>query len=153
MVLTQLKNISQIGSFPQAGVKMNQCLQPPPRFIHDQSPPWNSGSKILKNPRSTERRLQVQKTSLKVTCYISTCKWPYQWPYEMGNWGYNLANEFVSFWGSPAYFQNALLAAGFRAGSIRDYRPKVCLDMTHDIGLTHWRNTERSRWIFYGKCR
>ena len=31
MVSTQLKNISQLGSFPQVGVKIKKYLKPPPR--------------------------------------------------------------------------------------------------------------------------
>ena len=37
MLSTQLKNISQIGSFPQVGVKIKKRLKPPPRkdsFAH-----------------------------------------------------------------------------------------------------------------------
>ena len=32
MVSTHLKNISQIGSFPQVGVNINKCLKPPPSY-------------------------------------------------------------------------------------------------------------------------
>ena len=32
VVSTRLKNISQIGSFPQVGVNMNKHLKPPPSF-------------------------------------------------------------------------------------------------------------------------
>ena len=33
VVSTHLKNISQIGSFPQVGVKINKYLKPPPRYV------------------------------------------------------------------------------------------------------------------------
>ena len=33
VVSTHLKNISQSGNLPQAGVKIKNCLKPPPRFL------------------------------------------------------------------------------------------------------------------------
>jgi len=39
MVSTHLKNVSQIGSFPQVGVKIKKYLKPPPRQKHPSAHP------------------------------------------------------------------------------------------------------------------
>ena len=45
VVSTHLKNMSQIGSFPQVGVKIIKCLKPPPSYL------WKQASNPLLKPR------------------------------------------------------------------------------------------------------
>ena len=57
MVSTHLKNISQIGSFPQIGLKKKTSLKPPPRHL------WNSICTNRSRPKHAEAPKSREKTT------------------------------------------------------------------------------------------